>query len=183
MRKLLFTFLFLSAAFYIMAAEEDWRMTMFDRAQEIMLDHDQKAAALIKELEPRLADWCAGMAATEEAKRKAERYGFSTMLRKNMAIAWDEFGLWVHSFNVRSAEAGELARADPVFDNLCKDYWAASKAIPDDRKAREMIETIREKLLPRGLEIDNERSSKLKALYGEIQKKANQAPEPSPKRP
>lgn len=78
---------------------------------------------------------------------------------------------WVRGFDVMGQQADELAHADPVFDNILREYIARRRASGSMNPPSELYEPIREKLAERALEIEMEMQRDLEALQTEASKK------------
>jgi hypothetical protein len=180
MKRLSLFLALLLASVALGAPTDDWRLDAYDKAQAILDARTRKLYHLMIEAEPKLTDWRTRSLAMVAAKQKAERYGFVKMLRDSpREITFEKPEDWVRSFSFRSSRAEELARVDPVFAELARDFLAKSKDTRCWNPPEELMEPIRQSIQARVIEITQEYQKELDALKADVAKhKTTQPPEP-----
>lgn len=174
-------FLLLLLTASLSGAAEDWRLASYDKAEALFLAFDQKEAELLKQYEPRVAEFYAVLGPFQDADRKMRRYAFLKQLRQNPeSINWTSIWDWARGWDIGTKEQEKLAAGDPAYRALREDFlakketWKRAKDLTMIRNAE--YEKHAEKF--NGLEEDLLKD--LKALQAEVDQRMSNTPlEPS----
>jgi hypothetical protein len=172
-------FLLLLLVASISGASEDWRLTSYDKVEALFIAFNQKEAELLKQYEPRIAEFYAVFGPYQEAERKMQRYEFLKQLKQNPeTINWTSIWSWARGWNTKEQE--KLAAEDPAYRVLREEFFAKKEAL---KRAKDLTR-IRNKEYEQHAEVFHKLEeillNDLQAVQAEVDKRmSNRLLEPS----
>jgi len=174
-------FLLLLLTASVSGAAEDWRLDSYDRAQALFRASDQKEAELLKQYEPRIAEFSALFYLFQDANRKMQRYVFLKKLRENPeSINWTRTWDWADGRDIGTKEQEDLAAKDPAFRALREDFLAKKEALRRAKDLTKMRNSEYEKHAEIFYALEEKLLKDLEKLQAEVDQRMSNTPmEPS----
>lgn len=170
-----FLILLLVAAAY--GAEEDWRRSSYDKVEAIFIAFDQKEDDLLKQYDPRVAEFYAVFRPYQDAERKMLRYAFLKQLKQNPeAINWSSVWDWARGWDIGTKEQENLAAEDPVFRLLREEFLAKKEALKRAKDLTRIRNAEYEKHAPVFYELEEKLLKDIKAVQAEVDKRLSNTP-------
>jgi len=165
----------------VSVASEDWQLASYDKVEALFIAFNQKEAELLKQYNPKVAEFYAVFGPYQDAERKMLRYEFLKQLKQNpKAINWSSVWDWARGWDIGTKEQDNLAAADPAFRLLREDFLAKKEELKRAKDVTRIRNTEFEKHAPVFHEQEETLLKDLQTIQAEVDKRMSNTPlEPS----